>query len=282
MALKYKTFDELMASVKSDLPLYADNNLINDRTVIKTIRTVNADLGLRIYGTKDCILDVKDYKADLPKDFLKGITLFMIFEESAGLLSGGIHGTSIREYSREELISKNIPVVTDGCVSSCGECSWFTRSYSQKELIYDRVEQVTLTNNSFQHFYDGCPAISFNGKSQYQVDLNSETLHTNVSKGTIYLSYVSDLVNENGELLILDHPISNDYYEWAAKVKILEDLYYNSEADVERKLADARNNKTIARSTAISLIVNPEIREMNAYRQNLINKFYTKYIKYYV
>jgi len=62
----------------------------------------------------------------------------------------------------------------------------------------------------------------------------------------------------------------------------LEDLYYNSEADVERKLADARNNKTIARSTAISLIVNPEIREMNAYRQNLINKFYTKYIKYYV
>jgi hypothetical protein len=280
--LRYKSIDSVIASAKTDLHIYADNNLVNDRSLIKVVREVNTDLGLRIHDTKDCVLEVINYKATLPQNFVKGISLFMIFEELAGMLSGGIHGTNTREYTREELINKGIPITTNGCLSECGGCSWVTRTYSQKELVYDKIVPVKLTNNAIKKFCDGSPAIRFNSESQYQVDISSETLYTNVPNGTIYMSYVTDMIDSDGGILVLDHPLTDPYYEWAVKVKILEDLYYNSEADVERKLQDARINKLSSRGQALSLVIRDEINNINNYTDKKLKTFYNQYVRFYV
>jgi hypothetical protein len=281
--LRYKTFDQLMASVKSDLSKYADNNLINDALAIKTARFCNSDLGIKLNGVSEAVIDIHNYEANLPKNFLSGISAYMIFQEAGGFLSPGLHGTHTRQYTREELMEKNIPITTAGCVSTCGGCTWVVREYNQKQMVYDRILPVFLTNNASGRFCSDAPSRVFNSdKREYQVDIKNEKIYTNIKEGTLYMSYIADMVDDDGNLLVLDHDITNPYYEWAIKAKLLEDMVYNKDAPVQELMQDARANARIARGEAISIVIRPEYREKNAYTLNKIRQFYNVNVKMFV
>lgn len=281
--LRYKTFDQLMSTVKSDLNKYADNNLINDALAIKTARFCNSDLGIKLNGVSEAIIDIHDYKANLPKNFLNGISAFMIFEQAGGFLSPGLHGTHTRQYTREELMQKNIPITTAGCLSNCGSCTWVVREYNQKQLIYDRIVPVFLTKNAVGRFCSDSPSRVFNSdKREYQFDIKNETIHTNIKEGTLYITYTTDMADEDGNLLVLDHDIVNPYYEWSLKAKLLEDMVYNKDAQVQELMQDARMQAKVARGQAISIIVRPEYRERNAYTQKKIRDFYNVNVKMFL
>lgn len=64
--LKYKTFDELLGEVSIDFTMYNNEGLIEPSQLIKIAQKINYDLGLRIHGTKEKILDVEKRKVKLP------------------------------------------------------------------------------------------------------------------------------------------------------------------------------------------------------------------------
>ena len=69
--LKYRTFDELLYEVGTDFVIYNNENLIEPAQLIKVAQRVNYDLGLRIHGTKEKMLDIDDepiQKADGAKE----------------------------------------------------------------------------------------------------------------------------------------------------------------------------------------------------------------------
>src|SRR5690242_14729433 len=67
--IKYRTFDELMDDVMLDFQQYANEGMIQHAQLIKVAQRVNYDLGLRIYKTKEDILEISHGKAKLPDDF---------------------------------------------------------------------------------------------------------------------------------------------------------------------------------------------------------------------
>ena len=67
--LKYRTFDQLLEDVSIDLNTFALENMIEPQQLIKLVRKLNYDLGLRINQQKEVILDVTHHKVKLPDDF---------------------------------------------------------------------------------------------------------------------------------------------------------------------------------------------------------------------
>lgn len=274
--LRYKTFEELMASVKSDLHLYADNNLIDERNCIKAVLECNSILGLKINPIVECVLPINNFKADMPLNLKQAYSAFMIFQEVGGILgSSQSLGISTRQYTKEQLLNKGITPTEGSCrLTSCGEQFFVTTNYQQTEVIFDKVVPVYLSESSISKFSKQSPNRLFNKKREFTIDFKNEEIQTNIETGTLYLSYLSELMDEEGNLLVLDHDYINPYYEWALKAKILEDLYYNSEADVQQKLQDARNNRDQYKNRAVSLVVKPEYREISNYRKKLEQDFY--------
>jgi hypothetical protein len=79
-------------------------------------------------------------------------------------------------------------------------------------------------------------------------------LITSFREGKIYLCYLADLVNDDGEILIPKDDLLYPYYEWSAKAKILENILMNSEADVVEKYKLAESKKSAAYSDAVNYI----------------------------
>jgi hypothetical protein len=68
--LKYKTFDQLLAEIKSDFESYNLEDLIKPQQFIKVAKRVNYELGLKINQTKNVVLEVDHGRVKLPDDIL--------------------------------------------------------------------------------------------------------------------------------------------------------------------------------------------------------------------
>ena len=56
--LKYRTFDSLLEDVRADLRSFSTDGVIDPAQLIKVAMKVNYDLGLRIYSTKEVVLEL--------------------------------------------------------------------------------------------------------------------------------------------------------------------------------------------------------------------------------
>lgn len=84
----------------------------------------------------------------------------------------------------------------------------------------------------------------------------------NLNCGTIYINYQSLLEDEDGNLLAIDHPKLNQYYNYAVKERILENLYMNGEPDIERRLQLAQQKKQQYKGEAMVLAYMPDFKVM--------------------
>ena len=82
--------------------------------------------------------------------------------------------------------------------------------------------------------------------------------------------------DDEGNLLVLDHPVINEYYEYAMKQRILENLYINGE-DVSQKMQLIEQRLKAARNNALSIVNTPDFAEMYKVWQMNRKAQYNKY-----
>jgi hypothetical protein len=104
-----------------------------------------------------------------------------------------------------------------------------------------------------------CPNLYHNTPDQGW--LKGGFLFTTFETGNVYLNYQGELVDETGNLMVPDHELLNDYYEYALKKRILENLALNGE-DVAQRLQLILPEFRIARNNALSLVNTPNFKEM--------------------
>ena len=255
----YISLNQLMSSVKQDLRLFDEANLIDEDNVIKVIAECNNKLGERIYKSKEVVLTVENGYAQIPSDLHKIENIFIVsecFEDNYYYnRSTGINGNNQFLYSSGETIpyetcDKIIPIChiipQNDCsckcknineCDTCKKCMDYTVSKLVKEDIQHKFKKMiplSLSNNISKlctEYYPGN-----NWKSIYSVDLEDGLFKVPFKNGQLYVSYLGNLQNNDGEIMIPFHPLLNNYYEYAVKEKILMDIFMNSEADVEKKL----------------------------------------------
>ncbi len=90
-----------------------------------------------------------------------------------------------------------------------------------------------------------------------EVNIENGWLYANFKCGKVYLNYQGTMEDADGNLLVPDHPTLNEYYEYALKERILENLSIEGE-DVERRLGLMQTKLRAAQSQATLLVAMPK------------------------
>lgn len=286
--IKYRTFDELMDEVRADFFTFEMEGMIEPSQLIKVAQRVSYDLGLRIYTEKQKILEIIDGKVKLPDDFyvltqVLVCSKYNVIEE----MPSGVH-------------SESVLLDEDSCCKRCGNAPLMCSCedvYTVCDNTYVKVihKKPTITRE-YTHFkritvvptkgVDPLCSRTVDKHQLYDAELKGGYLYfLGIDNGTVYVNYLGNLEDEDGNLLVLDHPMANEYYEYAIKQRILENLYFNGE-DVTQKMQLIEQRLRPARNNALTIVNTPDFQEMyNLWKMNreaMYGKYYNMFKSYYL
>jgi hypothetical protein len=138
---------------------------------------------------------------------------------------------------------------------------------------YTQLTEVKILENP-QSIVCGCPNLYSSSRDTAWIE--NGWIHTNFPTGKLYISYQGQLEDEDGNLLIPDHDMMNEYYEYAVKQRILENLMMNDEP-VGQKLQLVEARLRAARNYALTIVNTPNFSEMKRLWEANRKAQYTKY-----
>jgi hypothetical protein len=261
--LKYRTFDELLNEVRTDFVMYDTENMIEPAQMIKVAQRVNYDLGLRINGTKETVLEICKRKVKLPDDFYVANYAYLCHS----------HQTSFPAISGRQtenvIIDRTGPDCSrcGGVVDTCSCTGTYVNECQNGERITVQVIEKRLYETKiYEHFdkFEFSPdrgRIDALEKTYPTGYIQNGFIYTNIESGDLFLSYQGNLEDHDGNLLVLDHPMINEYYEYAIKQRLLENLFINGE-EVTQRLQLVEQRLRAARNNALSIVNTPDFAEM--------------------
>jgi len=262
---KYRTFDQLMEDVSIDFSTYALEGMIDPAQLIKVATRVNYDLGLRIHRTKQVVLDVEHNKARLPHDFAYLNYAFICGDYTIEQKMPS--GTHVEDVAVDYVPDPGMtgpcddPTCNDVCVlTNCGgdvEYKLVQKTGESEYRSYTAFAPLRISTVNDQT----CDCPNINIRSTMIGEIKDGFLKTNFKTGKVYINYQGAMEDSDGNLLVLDHPYCNEYYEYALKQRILENMVFagepvgNQMGLIEQRLRAARNN-------ALSFVNTPDFEEM--------------------
>lgn len=307
--LKYRTFEQLMADVKTDFKKYDLQNLIDEQDMIKVTKLVNYDLGLKINQTKEIVLEVEKGRVRLPLDFYTLNFMMMCGEYTTkNYIPQGTHieerliDPVIPEYQQApppvELgtcppeVDPCDPCLQCGnpcCEDPCGSCSQNEASCTlnckgeayelvqvlkYETRVYSFLLPVRLLDNAMDIECD-CPNLYW--ESPNTAWIKDGWIYTNFQTGKLYINYQGLLEDSEGNLMVLDHDMINSYYEYALKRRIIENLIMDDQpvAPAKVQLVEARWKES--RTYALSIVNTPNFSELKQMWQKNRKAMYHKY-----
>lgn len=256
---KYRTFDELLNEVATDFVQYNNEGMIEPGQLIKVAQRVNYDLGLRIHGTKEILLDIQKQKIRLPDDF---------YVLNFSYLCGRYTVVDKAPMGRH---TENVILDSAAC-GSCGnldpyctcEKTYTVECQTGEKIHVQVVEKRVNETRVYDHFekllISNVKNMSPNSSSLAGYIKNG-FIYTNLENGKVFINYQGALEDSDGNLLVLDHPMINEYYEYAIKQRILENLFMSGE-EVSQKMQLVEQRLRAARNNALSIVNTPDFAEM--------------------
>lgn len=314
--LKYRTFDSLLADAQSDFKKYQLQNLIDPQDLIKVAKRVNYDLGLRINQTKEVVLEVEKGRVRLPNNFY---TLnFMLMCGSYETKTYYPQGTHVEERIIDAAVpyQQAPPNVVDVCqdppsvdpcdpclqcgnpccnepctscsstAESCslnckGETVQLVQTLTYETRQYSVLKPIKLLENPETIDCD-CPNLYWN--SPFTGWIKDGWLFLNFQTGKVYLNYEGMMEDDDGNLLVPDHDMLNEYYEYALKQRILENLIMNDEPVSQAKIQLIETRYRTARNYAKSIVNTPNYNELKRVwkmnRKAMYHKYYNMFASF--
>ena len=269
--LQYRTFESVLDDIRVDMPNFAMEGRIESAQLIKVARLTNYKMGLRILQSKEKAIEVRNHLARLPDDFFVMNYAFLCGKYTVAYVppQGTILETLMPPFNQVpeilpcgmvEPVCEPIPVVTGTCLTKCGteykliqHLNWETREYRD----FARVRFV----NSKDLDCD-CPNYTMNWDTPYTASIKDGFIRTSFESGTIYINYQGSMTDNEGNLLVPDHEILNEYTEYALKQRIVENAILDGE-QVDQAIVQLIEARLVpARRAARSLVTMPNFSEM--------------------
>ena len=276
--LKYRTFDSLLEDVKTDLRSIATDGAIEPAQLIKIAMKVNYDLGLRIQKTKEAVLEINHGNARLPEDF--HVMNFALICGEYSVTTQVPQGTNIQEVvpsyrpwvEASTCAGTTLPPEST-CLTQCGT------TYSLIQVIGTETRTYSmLTPLRFKNAYMvDCDSPNLNYRGKNDGYIKDGFVFTNLDDANLYINYQGDLTDDLGELLVVDHPMINEYYEYALKKRILENMIMDGNLTVANQMQLVSAELRSARNNALSIVNTPNFSEMQKVWAMNRKAMYSKY-----
>ena len=273
--INYRTFDQLIEDVSIDFQSYALEGMIEPQQLIKVAMRVNYDLGLRIQKSKQVILDVDKSKVKLPNDFYSLNFAYMTgkYRVESEVPSGTLIEDKILDKGDVQLDSSGCPVDSSVCMNDCGDYYQLIQKSKTEVKVYETFAKVKAVG---QGISETCPNSRWDS-AEYKIEIRDGFIYTNFSTGKVYLNYQSQMENSEGELVVMDHPLVNEYYEYAIKQRILENMVFAGEP-VSQQLNLIEVRLRAARNNALSFVNTPNYSELQKIWSMNRRAQYDKYV----
>ncbi len=122
---------------------------------------------------------------------------------------------------------------------------------------YERFEELYMQPSRTASAFSSYDRFKLKGNIAF---LRNNYLETGRECCHVYINYQGLLEDDDGNLLVLDHPMINHYYEWEVKRRILQNLYLNGDPDLERRLQYADKQAWTAKQEAIDIAYMPDFQ----------------------
>lgn len=284
--LKYRTFESLLEDVKIDLRTLTLENRIDPSQLIKVAMRVNYDLGLRINMTKETILEVEKGRVRLPEDFYVMNYGLMLHQGYETIIPA--QGTNVQDVTptwrpwveQNSCSNESLPE-QPVCFSKCNDNTYqIIQVVNQQKRAYRSFVPIRFRNSK----YVDCNWPDLFGSSRDEAWIKDGWLYTTVEQASIYINYQGTFTDENGDLLIPDHPMLNEYYEYAVKKRILENLVMDGE-NVSAQYQLVAQEYRGARNNALTIVNTPNFSEMEKLwamnRKAMYSKYYDMFKSYF-
>jgi len=258
---EYITLKQLLDSIKGDFKKYFEGGIIDVSGLYKIISYTNSIAGIRINPIECSILEIENGVATLPDNLkkVKSIDIISNFKVPSSLPFYQNWTEQVCEKPKE-----GEPVYTPlGCINDCGVCYWTIPYKQSKEQFLVFTEHSTLT-----------PSIDQCNKHTYKINRDESLIEFGVTTGKAIITYYIDM---DAIGLIPKQPQLYFFYEWSVKVKILQDIFMNSEDDVERKLQYAEKQMNLTYVDFDNYIKSESIRQLNKRYKEEQAAFYNKW-----
>jgi len=283
--IKYRTFDSLLEDVRADLRSFSTDGVIDPAQLIKVAMKVNYDLGLRVYSTKEVVLEVDKCKTRLPEDFY--VMNYAMLCGSCTTEEVVPQGTNIQEvvpsyrpWVESTLCDGTTLPPEQTCLTQCGNSYQLIQVIGTQKRTYNLMVPIKFRN---AHMVDeNCPNLIYKGHDEAWI--KDGFIWTNFETGHLYINYQGNMQDEDGNLLVVDHPMINEYYEYALKKRILENLVMDGQ-NVTAQLQLVMGELRAARNYALSIVNTPNFSEMQKVwamnRKAMYSKYYDMFKSYY-
>jgi hypothetical protein len=87
-------------------------------------------------------------------------------------------------------------------------------------------------------------------------------IYPSFQTGKIYINYQGLMEDEEGNLLVPDHDLLNEFYEYAVKQRVLENMIMNGENVNQMQIQLIEQRLRAARNNAYSLVNTPDFNEL--------------------
>jgi hypothetical protein len=282
--LKYRTFESLLEDVKVDLKSLTTDGTIDPSQLIKVATRINYDLGLRIYMTKERLLKVEKNRVRLPSDFyvMNFALLCGEFTETQVMPQG----TNIQEVTPawrpwvEQNYCSNVSLPEQPvCLTQCGQSYQLIQVVNTQQRTYKTFAPIRFRNSQFVD----CDCPNLQSMARDEAYIKDGWIYTNFEEGNMYINYQGTLENDEGDLMVPDHPYLNEYYEYGLKKRILENLIMDG-VNVGAQLQLVQSEYRGARNNALSFVNTPNFSEMEKVwtmnRKAMYGKYYDMFKSY--
>lgn len=271
----HRPISELMSIVRNDLRKLDEEGLIDEGTVIKTVMYCNDRLGIPIRQIKQKCLTVVDFKTKLPVDFEK--IYYMGAIVATNTIVHNMKNPFDNSFDRDIIYEADIDRGSFGNADS----------YS---VTINRLTTTTVHNVSTITALDvdssvtnvchvSCPNTRKKGK--YTISLQDGHLVTPFRSGEIYIMYLANMSDENGNILFPFHPMITPYYEWMVKEKIIMDAIFNGDGNYGDLLALAQRERAKAWLDAFDITTSKGYGEYVDLQRKKELSWYNQYFKFF-
>lgn len=263
---KYRTFNQLLEDVSIDFSNYALEGMIEPQQLIKVATRVNYDLGLRIHRTKEEVLDIEHGKCKLPYDFA-----YLNFAYRCGDYSiadrppSGTHVETFNDVPYVPAPGESGPCDDPECRDVCviktcedkNEYQLVQKIGASKWRTFTAFTPLCI--EKVNKYVCDCPNINIQAPDI--AEIRDGYMLTSFTTGKVYISYQGAMEDTDGNLLVLDHPYCNEYYEYALKQRILENMLFAGE-NVANQLGMIEGRLRASRNNALSFVNTPNFKEL--------------------
>ncbi len=268
--MKYTTAQKIFDSVANDYSAYDNEGMIDYFSLIKIIKWCNSELSLAINPEAEDVVTITNHKGKLPDNYEALNFALLCTRERREV-------TPVKGFQIEYKTTHTKKNPCSVCLEECDNEFKVIQRCDKEWVEFDQFDVVRLITNSVRGCTDNC--MNLRSRSRNEIKIQGDYIHTNFSDGTVYINYITNMVDADGTLLVLDHPQVRFFYELACKLHILKNLYANNDDDVRQRIADVSRDLYIEQGKAIGFVCTPEFTEIAAmFRHNRAN-FNRKYVR---